>query len=507
MTLRGHTIFSTALMAAITAAACSSPQSTDGAGATSDDALDDAVMTTDLEPLGSNVNDPGPRTKVANAGGAFPGLNADELAYFEGSRDTFGEVDSVSGALEEGSGLGPTFNSNSCSSCHAQPDVGGSSPHPTLGVGAAKVPNPQVALATLDRVKGGNQRVPSFITANGPVREARFIRNADGTLDGGVHGLYTIAGRSDAPGCVLPQPDFDAELAANNVIFRIPTPVFGLGLVENVSDDALVANLNANRKAKAALGIAGALNRSGNDGTVTRFGWKAQNKSLLIFAGEAYNVEQGVANEIFPNERSAVDGCTFNAGPEDSTSLVAASSVNEASGDTVQFAAFMRLSAPPTATTSTASERHGKALFGTAADPGIGCVHCHSETLHAGKSKFTGMSDVDIHPYSDFAIHHMGPRLADHVNQGGAGLDDFRSAPLWGLGQRIFFLHDGRATPDNGGIVRAILEHESSNPRCFPGQKTRGGIACDSEANAVIRGFRKLRASDQQDLVNFLRSL
>jgi len=494
------------LIAAVTAAACSAPQPSDSANA-SDDALDDAVATTDLAPLGTNATDPGPRQGPAGAGGAFAGLNADELKYFDGARDTFGEVDSVSGAIEEGSGLGPTFNSNSCSSCHAQPDVGGSSPHPTLGVGGAKVPNPQVALATLDRVKGGEQKVPSFITADGPVREARFVRNPDGSFDGGVHGLFTIAGRTDAPGCVLPQPDFEAELAKKNVIFRIPTPTFGLGLVENVSDDDLAANVAANAKAKAALGIAGALNHSGNDGTVTRFGWKAQNKSLLIFAGEAYNVEQGVANEVFPNERSAVKGCTFNPGPEDSTSLVSKSPPNEASGDTVQFAAFMRLTAPPAPTTSTASELHGKALFGTAANPGVGCVHCHSETLHAGASKFTGMSDVDIHPYSDFAIHHMGPRLADQVSQGGAGLDQFRSAPLWGVGQRIFLLHDGRATPTNGGLVRAILEHESSNPRCYPGQKTRGGIACDSEANTVIRHFRQLKASDQQDLLNFLRSL
>src|SRR5439155_18917496 len=126
-------------------------------------------------------------------------------------------------------------------------------------------------------------------------------------FDGGVHGLYTIAGRSDAPGCVLAQPDFDTELGNKNVIFRIPTPTFGTGLLEAVPDDALVANLAANADAKATLGIGGALNRTGNDGTVTRFGWKAQNKSLLIFAGEAYNVEQGVSNELVPNERATAD--------------------------------------------------------------------------------------------------------------------------------------------------------------------------------------------------------
>src|SRR5262249_53776761 len=242
-----------------------------------------------------------------------------EKTFFNTARADFEEVDSVSGTVtgEPAKGLGPTFNSNSCASCHAQPAPGGSSPHPTLG--QALAPNPQVALATLDRVAGGNQTVPSFIKADGPVREARFINNADGTPDGGVHGLYTIAGRTDAPGCVLAQPDFEAQLDQDNVIFRIPTPTFGAGLVEAVRDADLAANLAANADAKHKLRIAGVLQHSGNDGTVTRFGWKAQNKSLLIFTGEAYNVEQGVSNEAFPDERSAVPGCTFNGTPEDAT--------------------------------------------------------------------------------------------------------------------------------------------------------------------------------------------
>src|SRR5947208_3376955 len=82
---------------------------------------------------------------------------------------------------------------------------------------------------------------------------------------------------------------------------RFPTPTFGLGLVESIPDDYLEDALAAKNGLKDSLGISGRLNRSGNDGTITRFGWKAQNKSLLIFAGEAYNVEQGMTNELFPN--------------------------------------------------------------------------------------------------------------------------------------------------------------------------------------------------------------
>jgi CxxC motif-containing protein (DUF1111 family) len=459
-------------------------------------------ITSDIAPLSisSKVKDPGPRAGSAGAGGPFDGLSGDEQTFFRAAREVFREIDSVSGKIEPGSGLGPTFNGNSCAGCHAQPDVGGSSPHPTLG--QVRAPNPQIALATLDRIAGGEQAVPSFITVDGPVREARFVRNADGSLDGGVHGLYTIAGRSDAPGCALAPPDFATELGNKNVIFRIPTPTFGGGLLEAVPDDTLVANLALDGDAKAALGIAGALNRSGNDGSVTRFGWKAQNKSLLIFAGEAYNVEQGVSNELFANERATAPGCQFNAGPEDATDTTTGGAA-----DTVHFAAFMRLSAAPAPTTRSASELRGAALFGTGDDPGIGCVHCHSDTLTTGASRFGGMSNRAIHPYSDLALHHMGPGLADLVRQGGASGDQFRSAPLWGVGQRIFFLHDGRATPQNGGLVTAILQHRSRNSRCTDAMAASTGVACCSEANQVIESFAQLPAADQQAILDFLRSL
>jgi CxxC motif-containing protein (DUF1111 family) len=88
------------------------------------------------------------------------------------------------------------------------------------------------------------------------------------------------------------------------------------------------------------------VNRNPNDGTITRFGWKAQNKSLLLFAGEAYNVEQGVTNELFPTERDETPGCVFNPTPEDSTD-VNATTPTAAMSDLVGFEHFMRFLAPP----------------------------------------------------------------------------------------------------------------------------------------------------------------
>jgi len=477
--------------------------------------------------------DPGVRGGDPGAGGALTGLSEVERQFFDVAKEVFQEVDAVA------EGLGPTFNLDSCSGCHSQPSIGGTSP----------ATNPQVAIAT---AAGAKNVVPPFITANGPVREARFVRNRDGSPDGGVHGLFVITGRSDAAGCNIAQPNFAAELARNNVVFRIPTPLFGLGLVENVSDGALEASLAANTQQKRSLGISGRFNRNGNDGTIARFGWKAQNKSLLLFSGEAYNVEMGITNELFQNERNNDPNCQFNATPEDTTPLESEDTASPSASfqnDIDLFAAFMRLTAPPTpaaatpvaqvaptgqttgaagATTgaasgttttaaatatstlmasasadassvmtaaagSSAAQPSSTASSGTSVTRGgqvfsnVGCQACHTKTLTTEKSPLTGQSNVTIQPFSDFALHEMGTGLADGVSQGSANGNEFRTAPLWGVGQRIFFLHDGR-TKD---LHEAIQQHAS-----------RG-----SEANTVINNYNLLSRDDKQSLLNFLRSL
>jgi hypothetical protein len=168
-----------------------------------------------------SVQDPGVRGGSPEAGGPLPDLVAGGKGFFEASNGFFTQVNSVTGSVDDGAplgvanggpGLGPRYNLNQCSGCHAQPAVGGTSP---------KI-NPQVAVATLD---GAKNYVPPFITLNGPVREARFVLNPDGTPDGFVHELYVITGRSDAAGCNISQPNFAAELAKNNVTFRNYSPL------------------------------------------------------------------------------------------------------------------------------------------------------------------------------------------------------------------------------------------------------------------------------------------
>jgi CxxC motif-containing protein (DUF1111 family) len=413
---------------------------------------------------GINTSDPGPRGGPPAAGGPIAGLNNTPglLNAFNTGSANFQEEEDVTN-----DGLGPRFNSNSCVSCHSQPAVGGSSP----------AANPQIKFAN------SQNRLPSFITPNGPAREARFIKKRDGSPDGGVHAIFTIAGRADQPaGCNLTQEDYSN---LSNIIFRIPTPIFGLGLIEAITDTALQQNVDSNGGGR--LGIGGRLNRNGNDGTVTRFGWKAQNKSLLLFSGEAYSVEMGVSNFLFNSERDETRNCSPVPAPNSQYHL--GGQIDSAVfDDIVNFANFMRFLAPPGRGAIDTTVTQGSNQF-----TNVGCARCHTPTLQTGASPYPQLANQTIHPYSDFALHHMGPRLADQISQGLAGGDEFRTAPLWGLGQRLFFLHDGRTTD----LEQVILEHSSDGNSQFP----------DSEANQVVKNYFKLSNSDQQAVLKFLRSL
>jgi CxxC motif-containing protein (DUF1111 family) len=435
--------------------------------------------------------DPGIRGGGAAAGAPLPSVSGNFpvtiLSFFNDAKDRFTEVDSVSGTIAgaPGFGLGPRFNSRSCASCHAYPAVGGSSP-PS---------NPQIADATAN---GATNTVPSFILPNGAVREARFIYFTDASgnpitsqPNGGVEPLYTIAGRSDAAGCnssQIAQPNFASAISHNNIIYRIPTPLFGTGLIENIDETDLLVYAGGGQ-----FGVSGTFNRNGNDGTISRFGWKAQNKSLLIFSGEAYNVEMGVSNEMFTQERPSPEEeravglngpCKINPTPEDHTRFN--TTAVDTNSDAVAFAMFMRLLAAPGRSGSTPggtmSIINGEAVFGE-----IGCGSCHHSNFQTSASAIT----PDLHGtaalYSDLKIHHMGTGLADNVQQGNAGGDQFRTAPLWGLGQRIFLLHDGRTS----NLLQAIGYHSSTG----------------SEANTAVLNYNALSPTAKQDVLNFLRSL
>jgi len=264
------------------------------------------------------------------------------------------------------------------------------------------------------------------------------------------------------------------------------------GLISNIPDQSLIDNAAATGDLRRALHMGGhfqherngsdPFNHSGNDGTITRFGWKAQNKSPTIFAGEAYNVEMGVTNELFPNKREDDPSCQFNPLPEDFADTGSTAQLSDAMSDVTAFGAFMTLLAAPTPAPDTPSSANGRQVFAN-----IGCAACHIASQTTAPSIFSGLGRVTFFPYSDFQLHDMGNGLADDIPQGDATGSEFRTAPLWGIGQRIFFLHDGRTSD----LLQAILAHKSAG----------------SEASMVIDNFNALSTNQQQDLLNFLRGL
>lgn len=182
----------------------------------------------------------------------------------------------------------------------------------------------------------------------------------------------------------------------------------------------------------------------------------------MNFSGEAYNVEMGVTNEVFPNERHTA--CQFNPTPEDHPDF-------EGGVSGVQhFTDFMRLLAPPQPAEPTASTVRGQQVF-----MNIGCSLCHTPTLKTRGSDIEALSKQPVNLFSDLLLHDMGRGLADGVSQRLATGNEFRTAPLWGVGQRLFFLHDGRTSD----LKTAILAHESTG----------------SEANRSIGLFKGSRSS------------
>lgn len=557
-----------------------------------------------------------PAPTAAGAGGilAIPGNLGgtwfEALTVFE----TLASVDGTDNNKVKGKfikGLGPSFNAESCFQCHSQPAVGGSSPGCVdVGSGTGTFcsnmdADPKTGVVTKifnsmnnPQYNDGGDRnatnnIPDFIVdrqGTGPIVEVRFPKGANlpgvanlgnpATVQpGAVAEIYVIAGRSDAPAqCGILQENFAAQELAHNIIFRIAIPTFGDGFVENTPDTALDAAAGAAQSEASGIctqsptcGISfHVFNLSGNDQTITRFGWKAQNKSLLMFAGEASNVEMGVTNELFPTERTygIVNDtdppvCTPNTLPEDVTQSLTGNQIEAITGplngnqgsdepgvtsvissNIENDAIFMRLNGAPSicnwnsgVSTTTGlslcnavdqSVLRGAALFGnsvltppagTAPTP-IGCVLCHWQQFFTAPSASGSLNNQPFSPFSDFALHHMGG-LADNVQQGQALPDQFRTAPLWGLGQRLFFLHDGRE-PKNPPVQGQNALYDTIQDHCLP--VPSGGTP--SEACDVVGNFNSLPVNSscppnnpncncntsactasQEDLMHFLRSL
>jgi CxxC motif-containing protein (DUF1111 family) len=223
----------------------------------------------------------------------------------------------------------------------------------------------------------------------------------------------------------------------------------------------------------------------------------------------------GITNDVFPTRVDETSACSQGANePNDVTRTDPTDVRNQAFNhprhflpDWLEFAIFMRGLAPLAPAPFSASAQRGEQLFGSSnANPGVGCFLCHTPMMVTGSRNDTAaLQNLQAHLYSDLLVHHMGLGLADNVTQGLAQGDMFRTAPLWGIGKRLFFLHDGRTND----LLTAILSHASGNvDDNNQGDEGKPGNSYPpSDANAVIERFQGLTAADQQTIHDFLRFL
>jgi hypothetical protein len=324
-----------------------------------------------------------------------------------------------------GEGLGPVFNGRACALCHDRPISGGFTPSTVTRFG---------------RYDG--ETFDPMTSEGGSLIQVKGITN----------GMCSVPGETVPP-------------AATVATLRLSTPILGAGLIEAVPNETILTR--ADPADVDGDGISGRPNLIG--GAIGRFGWKAQVATLRGFAADASLNEIGITNPDFPDESQPQGGpvvCDSVPDPEDAGSGVAA------------LTDFMTLLAP-LAPVKVKGAGHGRGLFHK-----IGCDKCHVMKMKTGDSASRALRRQTVRLFSDLLLHDMGPGLADGIEQGQATGSEFRTAPLWGVGRRGPFLHDGRATT----LLDAVLAH--------------GG-----EAQAVRDRFTALDADDRNAIVLFLSSL
>jgi CxxC motif-containing protein (DUF1111 family) len=364
-----------------------------------------------------------------NFGDPLDGLTAAQQQAFEAGREEFREKEKVE------DGLGPVFNANSCAACHSSPAIGGDS----------------TVVETRFGTKDGKKFDP-FISGGGSLIQTDGIGR-------------TKEGCDEFVGETLP-PEVDF------VAGRKTTPLFGLGLIEAIPDNAL--NQLAAQQPSAIKGRVHQVKDVGQPTRPGRFGPKAQAATLLQFSGDAYLNEMGITSPNFPQENCPNGDCSQLRcdpvpDPEDDGSSVNA------------FADFMRLLAPPPRDVKLAATPEAQA--GEQIIQRIGCAGCHVPTWTTGGSPIAALNGVPFHPYSDFLLHDMGA-LGDKIEQGQARGTEMRTMPLWGLRVREMFLHDGRTR----SLADAIQAHAG-----------QGQAASDA--------FQRLSGPEVQQLLEFLQSL
>lgn len=375
---------------------------------------------------------------ATTVGGPLPNLSSFETKLFNTGVDQFNKV------WDPLKGLGPVFTQASCAACHNAPAVGGVS----------------------------IQRITHFGTTN-----------VDGTFNPltseGGDVLQPQSVSQQIPSCVLSGETVPAD--ATIVSKRLPLPVFGDGLINSISENDILANA-----VDKGMGIHGVANMVPDENGVThvgRFGRKAQFADLIQITSHAFLNDLGVTTPLLPNEN-------LPQGQPIPANCIRASTPqpNDDGTQVYQGFYFTEYLAPNTPGTGNSN---GQALFSS-----IGCALCHVPTFTT-PSRVTvqtningqtitskALSNQQVNLYSDLLLHDLGASNGDGIVDGLATGTQWRTTPLWGLGLRTSFMHDGNAKTLNTAIAR------------------HGG-----EASQVIANFNALDSQSQSDLLAFLQSL
>ena len=362
-------------------------------------------------------------------GAPLPGLTSRELELFRLGRSDFLEVE---GAAD---GLGPVFNGTSCAQCHNIPAVGGT--------------------GTMVEIRAGYRD-----------DAGKFHAPPGGTL---MH-LFSV-------------PPHDCQVAiyeeANVVGKRISIPLFGAGLIEAIPDETLIRLEDPmDRNGDGVRGHAAIVDDVATGRKrVGRFGWKAQQATLLAFAGDAYINEMGISNDLFLKEPVG------NVSPERAARCLPSNTPEDTRNTRTglrgidNFENFLRFLAPPARGRIDDLSLRGERIF-----TGIGCAACHLPQLETGPSANPIFDRKAVPLYSDLLLHDVG--TGDGIEQAAAKGEEIRTPALWGLRFRRPLLHDGSAAT----IESAIERH-------------------DGEASRAIERFKMLTSEERKELLAFLKSL
>lgn len=333
---------------------------------------------------------------VNGLGQALPGLTEEQLIAFVDGRESFRATETVA------DGIGPIFNDVSCVACHNAGGVG-----------------------------GGSRRTVT-----------RFGRSVDGVfdpLDGLGGSLLQARAINPAVREVVPRE-------ANVVVRRVSTPIFGAGLIEAIADREIVAGAQRVKPAGIAGKVALVDDVVSGERKIGRFGWKAQQATILAFSGDAYLNEMGITNRYFPDENAPNGNVALLARFDAVADLEDTEDPTDGKADVDRLADFMRLLAPPSRLAVTGNAVQGERLFAT-----MDCASCHTPSLRTGRHEIAALSERSVGLFSDLLLHDMGA-LGDGIAQGAASEREMRTAPLWGLRSRPTYLHDGRAATVDAAI-------------------------------------------------------